>query len=491
MESKLLTKIGKIPNEKYIFWVTLVFYIFLLVVNPPNKFIAFSFIPLLLIYYLKIGDISQSLLFTFVSSGIVMTGKTYPIQIIPPGLFQTDVFPYGYFINIVISSSVFISFAMLLATIRALISKTHNFRLNFLDLLIIIFYFLKILSATLGSKEPHLSLPLEILGLTSFFAYFYVRVTIKITDSLWKMLACVISALVIFESVLGIMQLMSKSPLDKNIEYQVNLEYFGNTLGETQFTFRPVGTFDHANSFGIWLAASGLFLLAAVYKNRSAIIWVAFFMGCILMITTISRSAWLGFFGGFVFLVTYLSRRSKNLLKPLLNFVLKWRLILIPCVLILFLFFVVPRINDSIYSFRPDAGGAYFRKVQISDAVEIIKLHPIFGIGAGMSAYEGVALDLYTLTAKVPLEVHNWYLGIALENGLPSLFIILLFVLYSLKKNFESYPNSIIRTSVAGVIICSAISGILQPYFNFGLILLLLSIINGDTITGQNAKANP
>lgn len=490
MDSRTGKMISRMTNGQYAFWVTIAFYIILLVINPPNKFIAFSFVPLLLIYNLKIRNFYESLFFVFVSSSIVFTGKTYPIQIVPPGVFQTDIYPYGYIINIVISSSVFIGFVMLITFIRKLIQEPNSFKPNFLDTLLLFFYCLKILSAVLGSKDPNLSLPFEILSLIGLFAYFYIRITLKINNSLWNTLTYLISALIIFESFLGITQLISKSPLGKNIEYQVNFEYYGQTVGETQFTFRPDGTFNHANSFGIWLAAACIFLLASALNNKSLIILLASLTGLAAMITTISRSAWLGFAVGFIFLVIYFRKKFGKLFKYITSLLLKWRIVIVPAVIVLIFLFIIPRINDSFYSFRPDAGGSFFRKIQISDVLEVIKLHPIFGIGAGMSAYEGISLNLYTLTAQTPLEVHNWYLAIALENGLFSLFIIILFILYSLRKIFTDYPKSIVHLTVAGVVFCSMIAGIFQPYFNFGLILLLLALINNDTISAHDAEKN-
>lgn len=417
-----------------------------------------------------------------------MTGKTYQIQAAPPGFFDINAYPDGYFINIVITSSIFIAFALLLYTIRQLTLKLNTFKLNFIDWLLIVFYCLKILSALFGSKEPELSVPIELLSLTGLCAYFYVRVVLKVNNSLWKNLTYLFSALIIFETILGLVQLVAKSPLGKNIEYQVGIEYYGNVVGETPFTFRPVGTFDHANSLGIWSAAICIFLFAWLLKNKSTIILISFFSGFVLMITTISRSAWLGFAVGFIFLLIYFRKSLKIILKPIVDYILKWRIIIFPGIIILTFLFIIPRIYDSFYSFLPDNGGTFFRQIQISDALQIINLHPILGIGAGMEVYEGIVLNMFTLAASVPLEVHDWFLGIALVNGLPSLFVIIFFITYLLKKIFEESPNSTIFISIAAVVFCSSVAAIFQPYFNFGLILLMISLVNGGIIRPANVK---
>ncbi len=483
LEKKINSVLINLSNENSIFGITLSFFILLLIFNPPNKIIFVSFIILTLFYFIKIKNLFISLLLTFVASLTVMTGKTYYFQIIPPGIFQPDVYPDGYIINVVVTVSFFISVLMIVLAIRALLNGTKKFRPNQLDIFLIFFYFLKVISAFLISKEPFFSLTFVILSFSTLFLYFYVRILINTNNNLWKLLISLFSALVIFESILGGVQLINKSPLDKNIESQINLENFGNTIGETPFTFRPVGTFDHANSFGIWLAALNIILLTSAYKTKSTLIWIAFLIGFITMITTLSRSAWLGFSISFGYVAWANHKKTNSLLKVIIGFISKWRYILIPGILFIFLLFVIPRIYDSIYSFKPDAGGSFFRKIQVSDAIELIKLNPLLGIGTGMSAYEGISLDLYTLKARVPLEVHNWFIQNALETGLPSLFIIIIFIIYSLKSNYANSPNSKYFLTQTGVILCSSVAGLFQPFFNFGLIIFLLSLTNSDIIT--------
>jgi hypothetical protein len=417
---------------------------------------------------------------------IVLTGKTYPIQLLHAGVFPLEIFPQGYFVNIVIASTHFIAFAMLLYIVRQFISKPKVFKPNPVDVILVIFFTLKILSAVLGSKLPELSLPFELLSLSTFIAYFYARFFLRKDTSLWKNLSYLLSALVVFESLLGFSQLAIKSPIGKNLEYQVNIEYFGNTVDETQFTFRPVGTFNHANTLGIWVSSVCVFLFAFALKKKSNILWFSLLAGCTLMVTTISRSAWLGFVVGILFFIIYTARKSKNFLKPVLDFILKWRFVIFPILIFLFVFFVIPRAENSLYSFQQDTGASFFRRIQIQDAIEIIKLHPILGIGTQMGVYEGVALNLYTMAASVPFEVHNWFMNVAVENGLLASFIFIFFLILSLRKIFELKRSSIIFISVACSIICLIVASMFQPYINIEFILLLLSLINGGSIISLN-----
>lgn len=450
--------------------------------------IAVSFVFLFILYFIKTRRLETSIFFVFISSLIIQTGKTYPIQLLPAGIFPLEIFPQGYFITLVITSTHFISFAMLILIIRAAFLRPRRFKLVPADYLVVGFYILKILSATLASKEPGLSLPFEILSLSMLIAYFYSRFFIKADGILWKNLTYIFGALVLFEVVLGFTQLAVKSPLYKNIEYQVNIEYFGNAVDETQFSFRPTGTFDHANSLGIWLSSICLLLFSYAIKNKSNNVWLLFFAGIALLIVTISRSAWLGFASGMFLFLHLATKRSKNTLKPLILFVLKWRFLILPVLIFLSVFFVVPRIENSFYSFQADAGAAFFRRIQILDALEIIKLHPLLGIGAVMSVYEGISLDLHTVAASVPLQIHNWYLYVATENGLLAVFSAMFFIAYSLKHLFELKTNSLLNLSLLGAVVSALTAALFQPYINFDLIMVLLSITNSVNMKATNDK---
>lgn len=485
MKSSFFAFLKKLPNEKYLFWLTVLFYIILLVANPPNKVIAFAFIFFFLALYLKIKNFSLSLLFVFIASLIIKTGKSYPIQLLPTGVFPEEIFPQGYFVHLVVTASHIISFVMLVYLIREFLLKKINIRnlkINAADILVLVFFILKILSAIIASKEPQLSLVSEILSIPCLVLYFYIRFLVKIDVRFWKMLVFLLCGLVVFESLLSFSQLKAKSPLYKNLEYQVNIEYFGKAIDEPEFTFRPVGTFDHANTLGIWLASVLIFLFAFIAKDKSDILCLSFLIGIFALVTTISRSAWLGFFVGIVTLL-FLGKRAGVDLKFFLGKISRWRIFLVPSFIFSFFFFIIPRIEKSFYSFGPSAGAFFYRRIQIQDALEIIKLHPFFGVGALMSVYEGLFLDFYTVAASIPLVVHNWFLLITLKNGLLALFAFIFFVFLSV-KNFW-YISKKLKPEFLGTfsaVLCLFVAAIFQPYINTVFVFLLLSATNSDII---------
>lgn len=478
-----IIKIQKISPEVYVFWTTLVFYLTILFLNPSNYIVALSFIILFFVYKLKFKNIKLPLFYTFLSSQIIQTGKNYSILMLPPGFFSTDIYPHGYFVGITITASHILSVIILTYMIRQIVLKKQTVLINKTDALLIIFYILKIFSALIGSNNPGLSLPVEILSLGNLIVYFYARVFIKTNLHIWRTISYLFCSLLIFEGVLGFSQLTTGSSLGKNIEPEIGIENFGRAVDEMQFTFRPTGTFGHANALGIWAAAVCIFLFIFCLKYNSKILWFSLLTGFATAIITISRTAWIILAISIVFLFVYILRHQRKLLNRFILSMVKLRFIIIPIVLFLFLFFVLPRIQSSFYSFQEDSGAFFFRKIQTQDAIEIIRLHPVWGVGALMSVYEGISLNLNTMAMLIPFDVHNWYLTIAVQNGIPAILIFLFFLASSLREIIRKINNAnIIYLSIAACIMSNSIAALIQPTINLELTLILLSMINYGTI---------
>ena len=480
----------KTNPDVYVFAVSLIFYTALWFLNPGNKIIALSFVLLIVIHFLRFKRLDISLLLAFITSLVIFTGKSYPIQLLPSGIFPEEIFPSGYFINLVVTPSHVISFLMLLFLIRGVytdINLRKNLKVGLVDVLLLLFFVWGLTSGGIFSKRPDISLVNNLLGWGNLIVYFYLKIfkIYKIKNFL-PIVVGLFSAMVVFESLISFGQLAAKSPQYKNIEYQVNIEYFGKAVDESEFTFRPVGTFAHANYFGIWLS-SALILLAVVFLKRPTnYVLFAILLGLGGLSVTLSRSAWLGFGIGSG-LALFMLRKSN--VKSLLKLYARKLLIFSPIVVILVLFFVFPRLQKSLYSFGVDSGSGFFRRIQIEDSLEIIKENPLFGVVSLMGVYEGLNLDRETVLASIPLAVHNWYLQICLENGIPALILFILIILFSLRllinnivkfspRSFEAYAH----TGFVGGILSLLVAGIFQPYIGDTFMFLSLGFINSGII---------
>ena len=246
--SNFINTVIKAKNETYVFWTTLVFYFTLWFINPGNKIIVASFVFLILIYYYKIKDIRISLLLAYLASLIVFTGKRYLIELVAPGFFPEDVFPQGHVLFFIISPKHILIFFILLLLIKDFIKgKFKKFVINRVDVLVFLYFVWIVISDILGSIRPEISLLFSVSGLHIFILYTALRVYRKSRVGFLAMAIALFASLIVFESLISLQQFMGRSPVFKNIEAQVDIDYFGHVADEPQFRYRPSGTFNHAN----------------------------------------------------------------------------------------------------------------------------------------------------------------------------------------------------------------------------------------------------
>ena len=484
--TQLYKLIDSLNSNIYVFIVFLISYLILWLVNPSNKIIAFSVVPFFSLIYLKIRKVNVTLLLCYLFYSVIFTGKTYPIQLVPANIFPVEIFPNGYFTSIVIAPVHIVSLFMMVLLLRNLFiykGNTKGFKLNNVDYLVLVFNLLIIISNIFASQRPDISIAISGLLLHNLILYFFVR-SIELKDKkLITLIISALSAILIFQSLISFQQFVSKSPIFKNIEYQLDIEYFGKAVDEIEFTFRPLGTFIHANSLGIWISGILILLISFSYSTISSPVLIAIILGTITILMTLSRSAWLGLSGG-IFFVLYVIEKIKKVILP--QKITKTILVSVLVLFVPLMVLVIPRIEKSLYSFGIDYGGGYFRRIQITDGLILIKENPFFGIGTEMSVFEGITLNLNTVAASIPLAIHNWYLKLALENGIPSLIVFTSLIIITIKKSLEKITNQrkpfsfdffIIVGLVGGIISC-LISGFLQPDIGDQFLWLSLALLN-------------
>lgn len=458
-----------VSNSKYIFLTTLLFFLFLWFVNPSNYVIAAAFFILIVIYNLKIKNIRLSLLLALLSSSIIYTGKSYLILLIPKGVLPIEIYPMGYYTSLTITANLILSVLMALVIIRDLINKNvRRFRLKSIDLIILLFYLWSIIADCFGSKDPMFSLLYNFQGLTIPVLFLFIRLQKFDKKHLRGLVISLLSALLIFESLISFQQLMTQAPLGRNLEAQKGIEYFGKTVDELQFTFRPVGTFNHANMLGLWISSYLIIFVALLVQKPSKSLVGIILIGTACLITTLSRSSWLGFVAGTLFVI-YLLEKKKIINKQINKYLPIFITIFIPLVII----FILPRIEKSLYAFSE--GGGYFRKVQIERSVPLLLRNPLWGVGSNRSVQEGLNLiNKRNLNPSIILDVHNWYILNTIEHGFVSTFIFFILIyLYIKRYEYQHFDNTNDIGWLGGVI-ASLVVGIFQPFINIQIIILSL-----------------
>jgi hypothetical protein len=472
MTSNLLTYAHKVINrlhiQTYLFGATSLFYIVLWLANPNNKIIVASFIGLIGIYYIRLKNLNISLILAYLASTIIATGKRYTFLILDSPLISPIIFPDGYLMHITISPKHVLAFIAVLILIRNQIINPKS-QLKHQDLLVIGLYLWTIMTDYLTSPRPDISLLISMSALHTLAVYLLIRIQ-SFTRPLWSFALPIVLSLILFQSSISFLQLLSGSPIYKQLEAMVNIEYFGHTADELAFRFRPVGTFDHANGLGAWLSLHLLILAGLLLSSpTSNTLKLTSLAGAITLIFTLSRSSWLGLSLGFIFLLFMLKKCKLLHVRPnLINFKPLVLLALPLCV-----FFILPRAIQTVESYGRYSGGGYFREKQIETTIKLITNHSLLGVGSGMSVLQSINEYPASVFSYTPLMVHHFPLLYTAEQGLIALIILSLIIIKIVTKLLRK-P---IQLGLAGGIIAMLIVGLFQPFMLVEYVIIYSAIV--------------
>lgn len=184
--------------------------------------------------------------------------------------------------------------------------------------------------------------------------------------------------------------------------------------------WRTKGTFFHANEMGMYtllmlpITARVLFFFL-LNDNRKWVYFsgMALLIGGLALFTTANRGSWIGFSVGIVFMLGYdFFRRGVKLKKLLLG-------LSIPAMILLVIFALKYGSTFAERLFSTNATGSIEGRVQYqAEALAIINAHPIMGVGYGNY-----------LNHVSSYFVHNTYLLIGAEIGIPGLMFVSGFLL--------------------------------------------------------------
>lgn len=481
---RLIKKFWNLKPKFFVLYITLAFYNLLWFINPNNYTIAFSFLVLFLVYIFRLKDFRLALLLTYLTSFIIFTGKTYDVQLVPRGFFPVDLYPSGYVTTIVISPKHIIALGMALTMLRDFVHfQFKRTKLRSADWAIILFFVWIVISDAFASSKVDLSLSLDLLSLDTLILYLYLRLYSWKTNELVPICLWLFVAIVFFESTISFQQFLHASPIYKSLEAQVDIEYFGKSVDEIEFSFRPVGTFSHANVLGLSLSFFLSVILTGLFTyRRSVLLFIVFLLGNIALTMTLGRSAWLGYMVSSLFIL-YIVEKMHTISVPKIFTKYVTSVFIIGFCLVFF--FLFPRAEKSLYSFGMNGGGGYFRDLQIKDTLLLIGQNLFFGVGSGMSVQESIKINPAGIFATDPLVVHNWYLLISAEHGLPALIFFCFFVLSSIRpiainirKSSMKAPVQFFNIGLIGGAFALLIGGLFQPFINTSLIAFCFGLTN-------------
>jgi len=281
--------------------------------------------------------------------------------------------------------------------------------------------------SSLQARYPSAALVETLQLLKVFSLYLCVRQYVRDSEDLVKVLFCLGLGVLLQAAFIGGQTVTGSS---------LGLDY----LGETQMELGPVtrysGMVGHPNILGgvlvLLLPCFLAMYLSAVSKRQRLFFLFVFIVGDILLISTYSRAAILSFSISLIFLVfmipKYLSEQGRKRFHRLLG-------ISVMLVVVLGLFAGKQYISSFFDERRMRA--AYSRIPSTILALETILDNPIFGVGSKnyrLLAHEYVQKTKFRGELDIEwasqAHIHNMFLRIGAENGLPGLILFLLFLFF-------------------------------------------------------------
>ena len=347
------------------------------------------------------------------------------------------------------------------------------------------------LASVLNTYEPRLSIYELIRIFIIFIVFIYISHNIKSKYELNLALRAAIIGLAA-ESVLGVFQFIQQKTLSLSLIGEPELL---RPIAPGSNILRASGTLGDPNSFSLYLgiltpiAISMLFLQ---WKGQRKIYFLAVCLTAIsAMIGTMSRAGWITFIIS-VFMMFYLTYKSTIKYKYIkIVGIVSLAVIIAPALL----FMNVIRTR----AFSDDYKAAYSRVPLAKVAINTIKANPF--IGVGLNNYSDVMANYDNtperITSRFKSVVHNTYLLIAAEIGIPGLicFLWLMFLIW--KEGLELLKTTKDRY-ICGMAIgtLSGISGFLlhilfEPTYLSHHVFYILWVIIGLLISLKKLdKAN-
>ena len=309
--------------------------------------------------------------------------------------------------------------------------KSLNLRKK--DIFLILFFVLSLLSTILASNND-LAL-VGLLRLSQGLVIYYLSRFFLNDSKILRLSVYSLISLVIFEGGLATVQFLLNRPVGKIIEESLLAFPYGKTTAESIFLTRASGSFTDPNTLAVFLlAVIPLILTQAVYKypliKNRLLIYLGLLLGLLGLIFTFSRAAWVVFSLFLVVFIYYLKKEKRYLFNR--------KILFIPLVVVIpFLGKIVGRMLTLRYSLWGGYSSGKARIQLIREALEIIKQKPLIGVGLEGFLPAMMANNVTGVIEHFLFPVHNLYLLLASELGLPALGCFIVFIVASLRDSLK------------------------------------------------------
>jgi O-antigen ligase len=288
----------------------------------------------------------------------------------------------------------------------------------------------------------------------SWLIFLFFANNIKDRQTVFNVVAVLLLTGVV-QSLLGLAQYISGDSLGLQIFGESkSYNVYSVMIAGTEVISRVSGTFGHPNSLAGYLVMLVLINLALFWAPISQrvklALWLTLLLTSTALILTFSRAGWLALgLAGMFSLYLCLFRRTKYRSISLL----------ISLALLIIFFIVSVGLITPLKQrlFQEDYGAARTRIPLAQVALNIIGHHPWLGIGLGNYTMAAPDYDITPegISYEFPRPVHNEFLLIAAEQGLPALglfLVILLYVVIQLFRLSQSRTDPILPYVAIGLL---------------------------------------
>lgn len=479
-------------DERYLFWVTFLYYL-ISTLNLNNKTLFVSLLGLWLVYHVRLKNIHSSLLFTALASLIYLVGKTWLVELISPKLLRSTDFPRGYIAFVAVTPfQIFASLTLVLIA-RDAIRGIADMRRKAVKLfsrpavmILLSFFFWRILGALVVESVYGLPLIYSLQSLS--YGVVFIGLMLYLSQDIFyqpKILS-LFGAMAVFEVILSALQWLRRSSLGLAIEAQESILTYLQGPGQEFYSVRPIGTFSHPNELALFSLFMAVLFLPLLYlkerrlrvgKNADLIFFIS---ATLTLILSLGRSAWIAFFICLA-LFLYLVEKKWNRHVLSLDRIPIKTLVYVLLFATVFFPMITSRAVRSLELFQPTGGGETRMRL-IVESLHLIKQKPIFGAGMGLSGMSMFQFNPEGIISTFPSVVHNLYLLIASESGIPALTLFLAFIVVLLKKTWEKAKRSSIDDKIQKlgptlVLLAALINGLIHQIFLMGFFLIAASLI--------------
>lgn len=322
------------------------------------------------------------------------------------------------------------------------------------------------------------------------------------------LLPYILCSILLFQSMLGILQYYKKGPVGLIFEIGKYSAPSGVLQTEGLYSFfRPTGTFTEPNLYALVL--NMLIPLALLFiikeknnKTKKNFFFISFLLGSSAILLSFSRMGW------FLYLVNmaalYLfhkkTRAYINTMRTRMFQKIGRKIVFALSLFIIMVisYIVFPRLENIVISVTDTWGSFNARLFLISESIKIISFYPFTGVGL----FNFVPI-LVKITDILPEElylssVHNIYLLIASEMGLGTLIAFVLYICtlgreYSISRKSLQIDTQKLTDGLAIALFCFFFGGLFLSYFYAGIQYVFLNVILGllsNLISDKSAIIN-